>query len=107
MDNNLAQRLGELDEEKVLDTVLLLKEKGVEPLDIIAQLQRGMEIVGKKFETQEMFLSELIYSAAIFRKAVESLVILLKLRKQLITVPWLSARRMKISMILEKIWWLH
>ena len=72
-DSNLTPALGELNEEKVLHLVLLLKEKGAVPLDIITQLQAGMEIVGRKFEEQELYLSELIYSAKIFKKAIDIL----------------------------------
>jgi dimethylamine corrinoid protein len=41
----------------------------VDPLDIIAYLQEGMGIVGKRFEDKEYFLSELIMSAEIFNEA--------------------------------------
>ncbi len=73
MKSNLTPALGELNEEKVLQSVLLLKEKGTAPLDIITQLQAGMEIVGRKFEEQELYLSELIYAAKIFKKSIDIL----------------------------------
>ena len=73
MDSNLTSALGELNEKKVLQLVILLKEKGTAPLEIIIQLQAGMEVVGRKFEEQELYLSELIYAAKIFKQAADIL----------------------------------
>ncbi|MDA8212602.1 MAG: corrinoid protein [Clostridia bacterium] len=69
----VARALGDLDEQKVLAGVYVLKEQGISPLEIVAQLQAGMEVVGKKYENEEYFLSELIMSADIFKTAVDSL----------------------------------
>jgi methanogenic corrinoid protein MtbC1 len=70
MEDNLARALGELNEDLVYEKVNTFKEEGIDPLQIIAQLQAGMSIVGKRFERQEYFLSELVHSADIFRRAV-------------------------------------
>jgi len=73
MESDLARALGDLDEDGVLQGVRSLLGKGVGPLEILAQLQEGMALVGKRFEEQEYFLSELVFSADIFKKATESL----------------------------------
>ncbi len=57
------------------DAIELVKEalnSGAEPLEILNQSREAMEEVGKRFETGEFFLSELIYSAEVF-KAVSAL----------------------------------
>jgi dimethylamine corrinoid protein len=69
MSKKLIEALISLDEDTVLKEVKELKEKKVEPLEIIAYLQEGMSGVGKRFETKEYFLSELIMSADIFKTA--------------------------------------
>lgn len=69
MYEELAKALGNLDETTVLNRTKELFDKGVPALDILAALQKGMEEVGQKFESQEYFLSELIMSADIFKSA--------------------------------------
>ncbi len=73
MYDEIATALSELDEDAVLNGVKDLFKKGVPPIDILAALQKGMETVGKKFETKEYFLSELIMSADIFKSATDIL----------------------------------
>ncbi len=73
MESDLAKTMGDLDEDGLLQGVRSLLDKGVAPLEILAQLQEGMAIVGRRFEAQEYFLSELVFSADIFKKATESL----------------------------------
>jgi methanogenic corrinoid protein MtbC1 len=73
MYEELATALSELEEDAVLDGVRDLFGKGASPIDILAALQKGMELVGRKFETKEYFLSELIMSADIFKSATEIL----------------------------------
>ncbi|MBN2402737.1 MAG: cobalamin-dependent protein [Spirochaetes bacterium] len=69
MSKKLIEALVNLDEDSVLKEVKELKEKKVETPDIIAFLQEGMAGVGKKYESEEYFLSELIMSADIFKMA--------------------------------------
>jgi dimethylamine corrinoid protein len=73
MSKKLIDALVNLDEDTVLKEVKELKAKNVDVLDIIAYLQEGMSGVGKKFESKEYFLSELIMSAEIFKSASEIL----------------------------------
>jgi dimethylamine corrinoid protein len=66
---NLARDLGDLREQAVIQGVENALAAGDEPLTILQELQAGMSIVGQRFESGEYFLSELIYSADIFKKA--------------------------------------
>ena len=66
---SLVNALDLLNENEVIKLVEDLKQKGVPPLDIIRELQEGMRSVGKRFESGEYFLSELIMSAEIFKNA--------------------------------------
>lgn len=69
MSKKLIEAMADLDEDIVLEEVKALKEQDVDPLEIIASLQEGMGIVGKRFEEKEYFLSELIMSAEVFNEA--------------------------------------
>jgi methanogenic corrinoid protein MtbC1 len=73
MYEELATALSVLDEDTVLDGVRDLFGKGVPAIDILAALQKGMELVGQKFEAKEYYLSELIMSADIFKSASDIL----------------------------------
>ncbi|MCR4435738.1 MAG: cobalamin-dependent protein [Eubacteriales bacterium] len=73
MSKKLVEAMADLDEDAVLAEVKSLKAQNVPALDIIASLQEGMGIVGKRFEEKEYFLSELIMSAEIFNEASQLL----------------------------------
>ena len=66
----LVSTLAELDENAALEEVKTQIDKGVSSMEILTQLQQGMEQVGKRYETGDYFLSELIMSADIFSGAV-------------------------------------
>jgi dimethylamine corrinoid protein len=69
----LTSALVEMREEDVLTAVRAAKDAGVPPADVIAALQAGMKIIGDKYEAEEYYLSELIMSAEIFKRALEEL----------------------------------
>ncbi len=75
--NNLTDELSiaiaELERDKVMALVKERLEDGVKPLDIVKKLQDGMAKVGKLFETQEYYLSELINCGAIMKAAMTEL----------------------------------
>ena len=62
-----------MDEDGVLAAVREAKEAGEPPADVIAALQAGMKTIGDKYEAGEYFLSELIMSAEIFKRALDEL----------------------------------
>lgn len=66
---DLVQALTELDESAVLEKVKAQLEEGVPSMEILTQLQQGMEQVGKRYEAGDYFLAELIMSADIFSSA--------------------------------------
>ena len=73
MTETLTSALVEMREDDVLAAVRAAKEAGTAPADIIAALQAGMKTIGDKYESEEFFLSELIMSAEIFKRALEEL----------------------------------
>ncbi|WP_312200871.1 cobalamin B12-binding domain-containing protein [Anaerospora hongkongensis] len=66
---DLVQALTELDENAVLLEVQAQLDEGVPTMEILIQLQQGMEQVGKRYESGDYFLAELIMSADIFSSA--------------------------------------
>jgi len=52
--------------QETVDILREALEAKVDPLALLKSCRQAMEEVGKKFETGEFFLSELIYSAEVF-----------------------------------------
>ena len=73
MTDTLTSALVEMREDDVLAQVRAAKEAGTPPTEIIAALQDGMRTIGDKYEAGEYFLSELIMSAEIFKRALAEL----------------------------------
>ena len=71
---DLAKELGELEEEKVLALVDKYLKEGTDPVKILDVLQNGMEVVGKRYENNEYFLSDLIFSAEVFENASNKII---------------------------------
>lgn len=70
---NVAKAVTELDEDLVLEGVKTQIAAGIPAIEILAQLQAGMEGVGKLYESGEYYLSELIMSAEVFSNAANLL----------------------------------
>ena len=73
MKNDLAQALVDFKKDVVLGEVVKRLDEGDEPVQLIRELQNGMGLIGKKFETGDYFLSELLMSADLFSNAMEML----------------------------------
>ncbi len=73
MDKKLVKAMGELDEEVVITSVRDMLGAGVEPLHIVELCREGFEIVGKRYENREYFLSGLIISDDIFSSVLDIL----------------------------------
>jgi len=58
---------------KVIDLVQNEIEQGTDPFVVLQECQAAMEEVGRRFESGEFFLSELIYSAEVFKAISPSL----------------------------------
>ena len=70
MSDDLVTGLMELRRDEVLQAVKSMVEKGEDPLQVLAQLRKGMGAVGERFQKGDYFLAELILSAEIFKPAV-------------------------------------
>ncbi|NHI92982.1 MAG: cobalamin-binding protein [Candidatus Lokiarchaeota archaeon] len=75
---DISKALGELEEDKVLELVQKAIDEGKDPINILEALQKGMDIIGKLYEKNEYFLSDLIFSAEIFENANNKLLPLLE-----------------------------
>lgn len=73
MGESLTTYMGDLMEDEVYSEVRRQLDEGVPPEKIFGELQKGMEIIGERYQAQEYYLSELIMAADIFKKAAEPL----------------------------------
>ena len=72
--NNLEQAVIEGDKEKMSQNTRAVLEQGIDPLLAVeAGISRGMEVVGKRFESGEAYLPELLKAADIFNFAMADL----------------------------------
>ena len=68
MAENLVSALTNLKEKEALEVVQNRLNAGDDPLTIMDDARRAMETVGKRFETREYFIPDLIYSGEILRE---------------------------------------
>ncbi len=71
MANDLANTLADLKEKEALEMVRKRLDAGEDPLGILDDARRGMEIVGKRFENSEYFIPDLVYSGEILKDITE------------------------------------
>lgn len=69
MGKELAAAMADLDEQKVQELVEAGLAQGVSPHDLLDECREGIGIVGKRFETGEYYLSDLIMAGEIFKGA--------------------------------------
>jgi len=70
MNNQLKQAMSNLEEEAVLKLVQERLDSGEDPLAIIANCREGMADVGKRYEAQEYYVSDLIMAGEVFKQAM-------------------------------------
>jgi methanogenic corrinoid protein MtbC1 len=70
MNEQLKQALSNLEEETVAKLVQERLDAGEDPLAIIAECREGMADVGKRYEAQEYFVSDLIMAGEVFKQAM-------------------------------------
>jgi methylmalonyl-CoA mutase cobalamin-binding domain/chain len=92
LEDRLLKAMSELEEQKVLELVRRMLAAGVEPLLIIDVCRRGMEVVGRKYESREYYLSALIMSGEIFKE------VMALLEEEGSFVPGRSAEEVKVVM---------
>jgi len=70
--SELTKAAVELEEDQVLNLVKdRLAKNSDEGLQIVEELREAMNIIGKRFEEQEYFLSDLVFAAEIFENAIK------------------------------------
>ena len=72
--NVLAEAMGDLDEDKVVENLTqVMDEGGSDAQKALDACQKGMDIVGNLFEDGEYYVGDLIYAGELMTKAVEIL----------------------------------
>lgn len=71
MTEDLASTLADLKEEEALAIAQDRLNAGDDPLTILNDARRGMEIVGKRFAKSEYFIPDLVYSGEILKAITE------------------------------------
>jgi len=70
----LAEDMGDLNEQAVLSAARRVAEEEPEKTpEVLQALSRGMDIVGKKFDSLEYFVGDLIFAGELFSQALEIL----------------------------------
>jgi len=75
---DLADALANLDEDEVRKLVREKIDAGAEPMSILDECRKGMDIVGERYKSKDYFLSELIISGEMFKEAMAVVEPLLK-----------------------------
>jgi methanogenic corrinoid protein MtbC1 len=71
MAKNLVNTLADLKEKEALKIVEDRLKAGEEPLKILDDARRALEIVGKRFADSEYFIPDLVYSGEILKEITE------------------------------------
>jgi len=71
MNENLVKLMADLEEDKTIELVKDLIAKGKNPMEILDDARSAMEIVGKRFETGEYFIPDLMMAGEILRSISE------------------------------------
>ncbi len=73
IDSLIATSIAELNPQQAMEQVRARVTRGDDPQVILSECRQGMEEVGRKFETCEYFIAELIFAADFFKKIMEIL----------------------------------
>ena len=73
MQSNLVEALVELDEDEALRIIQDRLQEGESGLVILQEAMTAMQLVGDRYEKQEYFLPELIYSGEILKKVFSAI----------------------------------
>ena len=72
--DELAEAMGDLDEDVMTESLeQVMSEGGADAQKAIESCQKGMDIVGSRFEDGEYFVGDLIYAGELMTKAVDIL----------------------------------
>lgn len=72
MSSSLVEAIADLREEEAVRMAKERLDAGEDPLSILEDTRKGMEIVGKRFADKEYFLPDLMYSGEILRRISET-----------------------------------
>ena len=73
MYEKLVDALVDMKEQEALETAKELISSGKDPIEILSYCSKAMEIVGKRFETGEYFLPQLVMAGEMLRQISEIL----------------------------------
>jgi methanogenic corrinoid protein MtbC1 len=73
MAGELAKLLADLKEPEVLAFVEKSLKDGADPIELLADAQEGMAIVGQKFADEKYFIPDLVFSGEILKRVVKLL----------------------------------
>ena len=65
--SEVAAALIELEEDRAIALAQEQLDAGADPVAVLEELRRGMQVIGERFESKEYFLSELVMAAEIFK----------------------------------------
>lgn len=68
MEENLKTAILAMKRKEAIDLVREAIEAGMSPLSVLKICMEALEEVGRRFETKQFFLSELIYSGEVFKE---------------------------------------
>jgi methanogenic corrinoid protein MtbC1 len=71
MAQDLVNTLADLKEQEVMKIVKDKLSAGEDPLKILEDARKGMEIVGNRFASSEYFIPDLVYSGEILKEVTE------------------------------------
>ena len=71
MSGDLVNLLADLRDKEVLELVDKRLNQGEDPLKILEDSRKGMEIVGERFAADEYFLPELVFSGNLLQRVTE------------------------------------
>jgi methanogenic corrinoid protein MtbC1 len=71
MAKDLVNTLADLKEEEALKIVEYRLSAGEDPLKILGDARKGMEIVGNRFASSEYFIPDLVYSGEILKEVTK------------------------------------
>jgi 5-methyltetrahydrofolate--homocysteine methyltransferase len=70
MNEELVEKISELQEKDALELAQNIVEQGGDPNDVMAAARKAMEEVGKRFAVGDYFIPDLIYSGKILKGIV-------------------------------------
>jgi 5-methyltetrahydrofolate--homocysteine methyltransferase len=81
MAGELTKLLSDLKEPEALKFVEKALGEGVDPMELLGETQKAMEIVGQRFASEEYFIPDLVFSGEVLRRIVKMLEPHLKKKK--------------------------